>query len=57
VGETKQIKSAKELRVYEEAYGLDREAWAKRRYSALFVNKLTDADAENSETDTGLDLS
>lgn len=29
-----------------------REAWAKRRYPAHFFSKLTDADAENSETDT-----
>jgi four helix bundle protein len=33
-----------------------REAWAKRRYSAHFFSKLTDADAENSETDTWLDF-
>ena len=33
-----------------------REAWAKRRYEAHFVSKLTDADAENSETDTWLDF-
>ncbi len=26
------------------------EAWAKRRYEARFINKLTDADAENQET-------
>src|SRR5204862_1880946 len=32
-----------------------REAWAKRRYVAHFVSKLTDADGENSETDTSLD--
>lgn len=32
-----------------------REAWAKRRYRAHFVSKLTDADGENSETDTSLD--
>ncbi len=32
-----------------------REAWAKRRYSAHFVSKLTDCDGENSETDTSLD--
>ena len=31
-----------------------REAWAKRRYPAHFVSKLTDADAENSETETWL---
>ena len=31
-----------------------REAWAKRRYMAHFVSKLTDADGENSETDTWL---
>lgn len=33
-----------------------REAWAKRRYEAHFVNKLTDSDGENSETDTCLDF-
>lgn len=33
-----------------------REAWAKRRYEAHFVSKLTDSDAENSETDTWLDF-
>lgn len=82
-------KSAKELRVYKQAYALAmeifemskarpkeekyaltdrirrssrsvcanlREAWAKRRYKAHFINKLTDADAESSETDTWLDF-
>jgi four helix bundle protein len=33
-----------------------REAWAKRRYPAHFVSKLTDCDAENSETDSSLDF-
>jgi four helix bundle protein len=33
-----------------------REAWAKRRYEAHFVSKLTDSDGENSETDTALDF-
>ena len=33
-----------------------REAWAKRRYEAHFVMKLTDCDGENSETDTSLDF-
>jgi len=33
-----------------------REAWAKRRYEAHFASKLTDADGENSETDTWLDF-
>ncbi len=33
-----------------------REAWAKRRYPAHFLSKLTDADAENSETDCWLDF-
>jgi len=33
-----------------------REAWAKRRYVAHFISKLTDCDAGNSETDTTLDL-
>lgn len=84
-----QIRSAKELDVYGEAYALTmevfqiskafpseerfaltgqlrrssrsvcanlREAWAKRRYEAHFVSKLTDADGENSETDTWLDF-
>lgn len=34
-----------------------REAWAKRRYVAHFVSKLTDCDGENSETDSSLDFS
>src|SRR6185436_8161223 len=33
-----------------------REAWAKRRYVAHFVSKLSDCDGENSETDTSLDF-
>ena len=33
-----------------------REAWAKRRYAAHFISKLTDADGENSETDSWLDF-
>jgi four helix bundle protein len=33
-----------------------REAWAKRRYEAHFVSKLTDVDGENSETDTWLNF-
>lgn len=33
-----------------------REAWAKRRYEAGFVSKLTDCDGEYSETDTSLDF-
>ena len=33
-----------------------REAWAKRRYEAHFLSKLTDCDGENSETDTSLDF-
>src|SRR5688572_7048276 len=33
-----------------------REAWAKRRYAAAFVAKLTDCDGENSETDSALDF-
>ncbi|WP_425618323.1 four helix bundle protein [Anatilimnocola sp. NA78] len=33
-----------------------REAWAKRRYGAHFVSKLTDCDGENSETDSSLDF-
>ncbi len=31
-----------------------REAWAKRRYEAHFISKLTDADGENAETGTWL---
>ena len=83
------IESAKDLRVYQNAYTLAmklfelskefsneeryaltdqirrssrsvcanlREAWAKRRYPAHFVSKLTDCDGENSETDTWLDF-
>ena len=82
-------KSAKELRVYQQAYALAmeifdlskgwpkeetysltdqvrrssrsvcanlKEGWAKRRYKAHFISKLTDADAENSETETWLDF-
>lgn len=33
-----------------------REAWAKRRYEAHFVSKLTDCDGENAETETSLDF-
>ena len=33
-----------------------REAWAKRRYEAHFMSKLTDCDGENSETDSSLDF-
>jgi len=33
-----------------------REVWAKRRYEAHFVLKLTDADGENAETATWLDF-
>ena len=33
-----------------------KEAWAKRRYEAHFISKLTDSDGENSETDTWLDF-
>jgi len=84
-----QIKSAKDLIVYQKAYALAveifamskgfpaeekyslidqirrssrsvctnlREAWAKRRYEAYFVSKLTDADGENGETETWLDF-
>ena len=84
-----QIRSPKELIVYQKAYALAmeiyriskswpneekfslidqirrssrsvcaniREAWAKRRYEAHFVSKLTDVDAENGETDTWLDF-
>ncbi|MFM8457414.1 MAG: four helix bundle protein, partial [Chthoniobacterales bacterium] len=30
------------------------ESWAKRRYPAHFVSKITDADGENQETQTWL---
>jgi len=33
-----------------------KEAWAKRRYEAHFISKLTDVDGENSETETWLDF-
>src|SRR5438105_13560408 len=33
-----------------------REAWAKRRYPAHFVSKLTDSYGENGETDSALDF-
>jgi four helix bundle protein len=33
-----------------------REAWAKRKYEAHFVSKLTDADSEHGETETWLDF-
>lgn len=33
-----------------------REAWAKRRYEAHSISKLTDCDGENSETDSSLDV-
>ncbi len=33
-----------------------REAWAKRKYAAHFISKLTDCDGENSETDSSLDF-
>jgi len=33
-----------------------REAWAKRRYEAHFISKLTDCDGENSETNSLLDF-
>jgi four helix bundle protein len=88
-GKNKELKSAKDLRVYQKAYALAmkifnasrswpseekfsltdqirrssrsvcsnlREAWAKRRYEAHFISKLTDADGENSETHTWLDF-
>lgn len=84
-----QIRSAKDLIVYQKAYRLAmevfvvsksfpkeerysltdqirrssrsvganlREAWAKRRYVAHFLSKLTDADGENAETDTWIDF-
>lgn len=82
-------KSAKELRVHQQAYALVmeifdlskawpkeetysltdqirrssrsvcanlKEAWAKRRYEEHFISTLTDADAENNETETWLDF-
>jgi four helix bundle protein len=85
----KELRSAKDLKVYQKAYALAmeifntskrwpveekfslidqirrssrsvcsnlREAWAKRRYEAHFISKLTDADGENSETHTWLDF-
>jgi len=33
-----------------------REAWAKRRYVAHFIAKLTDCDGEANETDSSLDF-
>src|SRR5205809_498791 len=33
-----------------------REAWAKRRYEAHFISKLTDCDGENSETESSMDF-
>ncbi len=33
-----------------------REAWAKRRYEAHFISKLTDCDGEANETDTSIDF-
>src|SRR5205823_10537693 len=84
-----QIRSPKDLIVYQKAYGLAmqifraskrfpqdehysltdqirrssrsvctnlREAWAKRRYEAHFVRKLTDAAGENAEMETCLDF-
>lgn len=33
-----------------------REAWAKRRYEAHFVSKLTDCDGEAGETESSLDF-
>lgn len=33
-----------------------REVWAKRRYEAHFISKLTDCDGENGETDSSLDF-
>jgi four helix bundle protein len=33
-----------------------REVWAKRRYGAHFISKLTDCDGESNETDTALDF-
>ena len=33
-----------------------REAWAKRRYEAHFLSKLTDCDGEAGETESSLDF-
>lgn len=33
-----------------------REAWAKRRYEAHFLSKLTDCDGECNETDSSIDF-
>lgn len=33
-----------------------REAWAKRRYVAHFISKLTDSDGENAETATSINF-
>jgi len=33
-----------------------KEVWAKRRYEAHFLSKLTDCDGEKSETETALDF-
>jgi four helix bundle protein len=33
-----------------------REVWAKRRYEAHFISKLTDCDGENAETETSLEF-
>jgi four helix bundle protein len=33
-----------------------REVWAKRRYEAHFISKMTDCDGESNETDTSLDF-
>ncbi len=33
-----------------------REAWAKRRYEAHFISKLTDCDGECNETDSSIDF-
>lgn len=33
-----------------------KEAWAKRKYIAHFISKITDCDGENSETETWLNF-
>ena len=88
-GSVMEIKSAKELVVYQKAFELAmrvfevskrfpadekfsltsqirrssrsvclnlREAWAKRRYEAHFISKLTDCAGECAETDSSLDF-
>ena len=48
---TEQIKSYRDLRVYQAAFELQQEIF----YEAHFVSKLTDSDAEQAETQHWLD--